>query len=189
MGPIYRAKKADADKAQEELIALEEQSAPLITRHQEKISNIETKQNEALESMQKVALTGFAARLDALDRLSQRSEAIFIASLFIMLLFIAIETAPIFVKLITPRSPYDYVLDKHEHAFMINHRAITTSLADSTNNQLEFQIQTNSHKTDLAIKAEKELAAQAVTEHVERLKKQPMLWRELLRKGKLYGLE
>jgi hypothetical protein len=31
-----------------------------------------------------------------------------------MLLFIAIETAPIFVKLISPRGPYDELLELHE---------------------------------------------------------------------------
>ena len=37
-----------------------------------------------------------------------------------MLLFISIETAPIFVKLISSRSPYDYLLEEHEHVFKMN---------------------------------------------------------------------
>lgn len=36
------------------------------------------------------------------------------ANIFIMLLFIAIETAPIFVKLISNRGPYDELLELHE---------------------------------------------------------------------------
>ncbi len=34
-----------------------------------------------------------------------------------MLLFVAVETAPILVKLISPRSPYDYILAEHEQQF------------------------------------------------------------------------
>lgn len=189
MGPIYRAKKADADLAQVELTALEVASQPLINSKLDKIQSLESRRTEALTGLRQVGLTGFAARLDALDRISQRSEAIYLASLFIMLLFIAIETAPIFVKLITPRSPYDYVLDKHEHAFAMNHKSVTTSLSTITKNEIEFLVQTNKHKTDLAIKGERDLANQAIAEHIEKLKQQPMQWRELLRKGKLYGLE
>lgn len=38
-------------------------------------------------------------------------------SLFIMLLFIMLETAPVFVKLLSPRGPYDEILYDMEHKF------------------------------------------------------------------------
>ena len=57
---------------------------------------------------------GLAARMEALDALTQESSAMAMANVFIMLLFVAIETAPIFVKLISPRGPYDEYLELHE---------------------------------------------------------------------------
>ncbi len=57
---------------------------------------------------------GLAARMDALDLLTTESAAMALANIFIMLLFIAIETAPIFVKLISPRGPYDDLLELAE---------------------------------------------------------------------------
>jgi hypothetical protein len=57
---------------------------------------------------------GLAARMEALDALTKESAAMAMANVFIMLLFIAIETAPIFVKLISPRGPYDEYLELHE---------------------------------------------------------------------------
>ena len=51
-----------------------------------------------------------AARMDALSNITQKSEAIWLANWFIILLFIAVETAPVFVKLISPRGPYDHLL-------------------------------------------------------------------------------
>jgi hypothetical protein len=55
-----------------------------------------------------------AARLDALEILTKESNAMFWANIMIMLLFVAVETAPIFVKLISPRGPYDELLDLAE---------------------------------------------------------------------------
>ncbi len=57
---------------------------------------------------------GLAARMDALSALTTESSAMALANVFIMLLFIAIETAPIFVKLISARGPYDELLELHE---------------------------------------------------------------------------
>ena len=39
------------------------------------------------------------------------------ANIFIVLLFIAIETSPIFVKLISGKGPYDNLLKIEEHRF------------------------------------------------------------------------
>jgi hypothetical protein len=57
---------------------------------------------------------GFAARMDGLAKLTTESEAMATAQLFLVLLFMAIETAPIFVKLISARGPYDELLELHE---------------------------------------------------------------------------
>ena len=108
LGPIYNAKKALAESAAIELQSTQERVQPLIDDKQSELMALNDARNADLKSLDKVALTGFAARLEALDRLSQKSGIIAMASLFIMLLFIAIETAPIFVKLISGRSPYDF---------------------------------------------------------------------------------
>jgi AAA15 family ATPase/GTPase len=48
------------------------------------------------------------ARVEALDKLPA------LPSIFIMLLFLAVETAPILAKLISPRSEYDFKIDDRE---------------------------------------------------------------------------
>ena len=55
--------------------------------------------------------------MEALSRLTASSDAIWLANLFIVLLFIALETAPVFVKLISPQGPYDHLLRIEEQAF------------------------------------------------------------------------
>ena len=57
--------------------------------------------------------------MEALDRITGTSAAILWAHWFILLLFIAIETAPVFVKLISPKGPYDNLLRIAEHGFIV----------------------------------------------------------------------
>ncbi len=57
---------------------------------------------------------GMAARIDSLSVLTNESQAMNHANIFIILLFVAVETAPIFVKLIAPRGPYDELVDLAE---------------------------------------------------------------------------
>ncbi len=114
-GPIYQIKKADADRVDAELTALMATNQQLIADKQDALSKLTSEETTALNAIEKGQLTGLASRMEALDRLTQRSEAIAIAHWFIMLLFLAVETAPIFVKLISPRGPYDYVLKREEY--------------------------------------------------------------------------
>lgn len=114
-GPIYQIKKADADRVDAELASLKAMNLQLIENKQQELSKLDNKELTALDALQQSTLTGLASRIEALNRLTQKSAAIAVAHWFIMLLFLAVETAPIFVKLISPRGPYDYVLKKEEY--------------------------------------------------------------------------
>lgn len=178
LGPIYKTKKHDADQADAELKAMIALYQPLINDKETQIRSIQGNLQGDIKGLAKTGLGGFASRIDALSRLAAKSQAIWIASLFIMLLFIAIETAPIFVKLISARSPYDYILHKHEHAFEMNHKELTSILQTATMNNITAANEIHTHKTQTKIKAEKQLIEHAVKEEVERLKQEPMGWKE-----------
>lgn len=62
---------------------------------------------------------GFAARLQALDELGKNSAIMGVAATFILGLFIALEIAPILVKLISAVGPYDYLLEKTENDYRL----------------------------------------------------------------------
>lgn len=59
------------------------------------------------------------SRLEALGKISIYGNSIWWASLVITLLFIALETAPVVVKLLTKRGPYDERLDSLEYLVYI----------------------------------------------------------------------
>ncbi|MDZ4709420.1 MAG: DUF4407 domain-containing protein [Saprospiraceae bacterium] len=189
LGPIYQAKKNDADKADTELTAILTQNNPLIQQKENAIKDLQQQSATTIQGLQRAGVGGFASRIDALSRLSANSQAIWIASLFIMLLFIAIETAPIFVKLISSRSPYDLVLHKHEHVFEMNHKQRTAILATATANTISEENEIGTYRTQTTIKGEKQLIEHAVKEEVERLKKEPLGWKEWWSKGRFLGAE
>ena len=152
---------------------------------QSKISQIESNQAVEMAALQRVNLDGFAARLEGLERASQRSQAIWMANLFIMLLFIAIETAPVVTKLMVSRSPYDYMLDKHEHQYQMHHKVIVSRQARDVMTEVRFDEETIPHKIDLAIAAEKELAKVAVKKRLEELTGRTTMSRNFLKKSNL----
>jgi hypothetical protein len=181
LGPIYRAKKAEADKAQSELDALMSLNLPLIEQKITENGDLEKQIQAEITALERTKMNGFAARLDALGRLAENSRSIFIASIFITLLFIAIETSPIFVKLISPRSPYDYKLHKHEHVFEMDHKLQTSLLANKTMKKVTFDTQVTEHHTREAIKTEKALLSEALKQKLEKLSKQVLDLKEVLK--------
>ncbi|THH40283.1 DUF4407 domain-containing protein [Neolewinella litorea] len=117
MGPIYRAKQQAAADAQAELDATRATHEPLIEEKQSQVAVLRSAVDREIAELERGDYGGIAARISALDRLSQSSRAVALAVLFVTLLFIAIETAPIFTKLIAPAGPYDHLLAEYEHGF------------------------------------------------------------------------
>jgi len=118
-GPIYQIKKADADRVDEELKTLIARNSTLIEEQEGELDKIMATTGENIDGLPQQQLNGPAARLEALNRMTAESQAIWLANWFILLLFIAIETAPVFVKLITPIGPYDHLLKLEEYTFEI----------------------------------------------------------------------
>lgn len=187
LGPIYKAKKKDADLAQQELDNTIALLNPEIEAKRLQIKEIESTMNTNLTEMDKVRLDGFAARLDALGNLASKSSTILWASIFITLLFIAIETAPLFVKLISERSPYDYRLDQHETLVSNLHSSYVNKLNAITQNENQYIKQTERCQTLEAIAAEKELIKKVISTEVELMKEKPLTWQEYRSLGRKFG--
>ncbi len=155
LGPIYRAKKEKAEAAQKELIAIESNHLPLIAEKELAVKDTQTKIQDEITALERGAFGGIAARMDALDRLTKQSEAILLANIFIMLLFVSIETAPIFVKLISSRSPYDFLLHEHEHIFEMANKERTALLTNAVRNNIMIDTETGVHRANAKVKVEK----------------------------------
>lgn len=119
LGPIYRLKKADAAAAENELRDLIRTSEPQYAAIRQKIAHHDSLLQVALKELPDTKRDGLAARMEALDRLVQTSKPVQWASWFIMVLIICIETAPVFIKLIAAKGPYDNLLKMEEHRYTV----------------------------------------------------------------------
>ena len=109
-GPVYKEKREKHDAALKELSQLKADNGDKIKAKEEAITSLLQQQKDSEAKTQPIIsnFDGLMARVNALNKLP------WLPSFFIFLLFLAIETAPIFAKLISSKSEYDFKLENQE---------------------------------------------------------------------------
>lgn len=97
------------------------------------------------------------ARLEALSKITSDNASINIASWLITLLFIILETAPVVVKLLSARGPYDEILERIEYEKVMEQKIIISNLNDEVNTIIKISTEKNKNKLDAELKANEEL--------------------------------
>lgn len=120
-GPIYKEKRESHDAAKQQLDSLRKRNEVQIAENEKAAKTLQQGLDKKVAETQPVidGFDGLMARINALNKLP------FIPSLFIMLLFLAIETSPIIAKLLSPKGEYDFKLEDME-------AAVRTNLAQNT---------------------------------------------------------
>ena len=85
---------------------------------------------------------GFQAKMKAFSELKDESSSTFLSSLFIMLLFVIIETAPTFFKMMIASGPYDNLL----RAVMHQARVMSDKRISDINDYINTEIQISTVK-------------------------------------------
>lgn len=96
------------------------------------------------------------ARLEALGNISSFGNSIWWASFVITLLFIALETAPVVVKLLTKRGPYDEKLDAIEYNVYIEESKKVDALNREINEYMKLANDAAKLSGSLRLDAEKD---------------------------------
>ncbi|QOD60341.1 DUF4407 domain-containing protein [Polaribacter haliotis] len=111
-GPVYKEKRDKHDASLLALNNLKKENAEKIKNKEADIATlIENQKNYESKTQPIIAnFDGLMARINALGKLP------WLPSFFIFLLFLAIETSPIFAKLISPKGEYDFKLEDNESA-------------------------------------------------------------------------
>ena len=111
-GPVYKEKREKHDAALTELKLLKKENTDKIKNKETAIASLIENQKLSETKTQPIIANfdGLMARVNALGKLP------WLPSFFIFLLFLAIETSPIFAKLISPRGEYDFKLEDEESA-------------------------------------------------------------------------
>jgi hypothetical protein len=134
-GPVYKEKRMEYDIAQKELESERNRLSPLIASNLERIKQLNNKKDELLATNQIVITraNGFLSRMRALHHLQKEDQMVAWTSLFIILLFIAIEISPVFVKLISSRGPYDELLQAEQYATSYKAAVLVDEFAHNRN--------------------------------------------------------
>ena len=109
-GPVYKEKREKHDAALIELQQLKVENKAKIENLEGEIAKLKTEyENQILTSQPVIdGFDGLMARINALTKLP------WIPSFFIFLLFLAIETSPIFAKIVSPKGEYDFKFEEVE---------------------------------------------------------------------------
>ena len=111
-GPVFKEKIAKHNLASAELDTIRKNNLAKIALNEKKSKTLQDDLDKKVTETQPIidGFDGLMARINALNKLP------LIPSLFIMLLFLAIETSPIIAKLLSPKGEYDFKLEDIETA-------------------------------------------------------------------------
>ncbi len=111
-GPIYKEKREAHDLALRQLDSLKANSAKTIADKEARAKTLQADLDKKVADSKPIIdnFDGLMARINALGKLP------LLPSLFIMLLFLAIETSPIIAKMLSPKGEYDFKLEDNETA-------------------------------------------------------------------------
>ena len=163
LGTNAKKKEEQLDAAQKALDEISISHQARIDLHEDEIRNLMALKQAEFEKQQPgiEGFDGMAARIDALHLLTEESQAMYQANIFIILLFIAVEPAPIFVKLMSPRGPYDELLDLHEANVKVYTQEELIKLTEKSEGRIQVFRATHQVSNDLKIQKTNSLNQQS----------------------------
>jgi hypothetical protein len=190
-GPIYRAKKQYVSECQATVNNWESTNRSRIIQLDSDIERVKEEINRQEAQIKKDAVqNGFAVRYEAFKNATNPSEhtSLYIVSIMITLLFVIIETAPTFFKMMMEDGPYDDLLraEKHKIKVLSDKRIsdvndeVNTSVRISTmknEKRLEAETIANQHILEKIARAQAELLETAINEwktiELEKIRQNP----------------
>jgi len=141
-GPVYKEKREKHDAGLQELRVLRETNQIKITDKELELTSLREKQTIQIAEGQPIiaGFDGLMARINALESLP------WLPSFFIFLLFLAIETSPIFAKLLSQKGEYDLKFDEQEDAVKVwvtqqkNQRASLLNTDTTLNEKVYYDV-------------------------------------------------
>ena len=125
-----------------------------------------------------VQYKGFQARMKAFSELKDESWATYISSLFIMLLFIIVETAPTFLRMMVADGSYEKLLEAEKYNIRVLADKRISDINDEINTEVQITTEKNRQRLEEEIKANKELMEKITKTHAELLQIALDKWRE-----------
>jgi hypothetical protein len=172
-GPLSKALKAQLDDLERQMDQFDQAHATELNASQEKRKVILQEKDKALSENVKVAhgLDGLLERIKLADEIAGWG-----ISLFVTLLFLAIELTPIFFKLMLVKTPYDYLeenikeLAKAENGIEVRYDYYKDKKGQERHLVIHHQAERLIHEKMKAAEAQKELIDYAIAKYIEQQK-------------------
>ena len=114
---------------------------------------------------------GFQAKMSAFSKMKEDNSTTNMSSIFIMLLFVIIETAPTFFKMMIASGPYDDLLRAEMHRVRVLSEKRISDVNDEINTSVQITVEKNKGRLEAELAANKlvmEKLAKAQAEILER---------------------
>jgi hypothetical protein len=154
---------------QDDLVLLKDRNNKLIidleTKRQAKIADLLKKEGEGNGIYD--ACTKLPDKISAMGSVCSNDQTLNGMSWFIILLLICIETAPVFTKLITSRSPYDDLLQIHEYNYTTKREEEIARLSATTKNRIQIALESGNYSALKEVAAKKEITNKIMNAEME----------------------
>lgn len=175
-GPIYEDKLKNRDAIQKELDDWNEAHKQELEDIKKQISTNTGKTNDDIKKGNEE--NGFCVRYEAFSNIKADNFSLQIVSIVIMLLFIIIETAPTFFKMMMSSGPYDDMLRAEMHRVRIESDKQISDINDEVNTLVQISTEKNKEKLRAELEANKELINKIALVQAELLQTAIEEWRQ-----------
>lgn len=175
-GPIYADKEANRNSIQKELTDWD-------NAHKTELEDIK---KQISENSNKIGAdiakgnheNGFCVRYEAFANVKEANTSLEIVSIVIMLLFIIIETAPTFFKMMMSSGEYDDKLREEMHKARVLADKGISDINDDINTEIQISTKKNQNRLEAEVKANQEVLDRIALAQAELLQVAIDAWRE-----------
>lgn len=175
-GPIYKDKEQNMKAIEKELAMWNSSHKQELEDLREQIKTNRNKGNADISDGNHE--NGFCVRYEAFSNVKKENFTLRVVSLVIMLLFIIIETAPTFFKMMIASGPYDDYLRAETHRVRVLSDKRISDLNDEVNTEVQISTQKNKDRLAAEALANKELMEKIAKAQAELLQTAIDKWRE-----------
>lgn len=175
-GQIYKDKERNLNAIKKELDNWDAAHGKELTELKGQISTILSKAQEDINKGN--TENGFCVRYEAFADVKNNNLSLQIVSIVIMLLFIIIETAPTFFKMMMSSGPYDDMLRAEMHRVRIESDKQISDINDEINTLVQISTEKNREKLKAELEANKEVINKIALVQAELLQTAIEEWRQ-----------
>ncbi len=180
-GPVYSGKARYIEQLKSSLGRWEALKKPDLDRLDKEISRVKEEIRRYEEQIDKDATqNGFAVRYEAFKNVTDWDEhpALAVVSLMITLLFVIIETAPTFLKMMMEDGPYDDMLRAEKHKAKVLADKSISDVNDAINTCVRISTMKNSKRLEAETIANADIMAKIARAQAELLETAIAGWKE-----------